>query len=174
MPWGVLKGKAVNTTISQEGTKKSIGYNFLGAEGDGETYTTSYPRTKATVDVGYVAKVDWSEIIPLPPSISQPKRGTDPDQGSEKVPGSGYRPERGGHGGVNWGVLGYSEGDPIRSIGSVFDPEAMIQACISAVSTPLSYKFGEGVGILRGPVPLGRPTSPWTAHTNSRHPFQHL
>ena len=88
MPWGVLKGKAVNTTISQEGTKKSIGYNFLGAEGDGETYTTSYPRTKATVDVGYVAKVDWSEIIPLPPSISQPKRGTDPDQGSEKVPRS--------------------------------------------------------------------------------------
>ena len=83
-------------------------------------------------------------------------------------------PQRRGCGGENWGLLGESTGETIRSKRGVIDTETVVPARVRAVDTPLPYRFGEGVERLRVDVPEIRPTSPWRERTNSRHSFRHL
>ena len=58
MPQGVPTGTTCLTTSARDCTKDPSGYNVSGAEGVGENNTTTYPRTEATIDLGYVPYAD--------------------------------------------------------------------------------------------------------------------
>ena len=72
-------------------------------------------------------------------------------------------------------MFGDSKRETIISTGGILDNEEAVTACIRETATPLPYIFGEGVGIIPGPVTEGRtpPLPPCPERNNSRHPVRH-
>ena len=103
--------------------------------------------------------------------VSQPERGTHPDKGSTKVAGGEYMLQSRGCGGGDRVFIGDYTEDTIRSTGGVLNTKVVVPTCVRATATPLPERFLEGVGRLRGTVPLGGPILSWTTRTNSRHPI---